>query len=127
MKQKTGRKLLSILLTLAMVIGLMPGMGLTAYAAGTNVKIESEIATYKATVAASTTLPQDYSIQTLLSQFDWDVTVNSVSINSGSAQIKSGSGKDGTNTLTKDTDYTVTYTNNTNAGTATVTVTGMGD
>ena len=33
MKQKTGRKLLGFLLTLAMVIGLMPGMGLTAYAA----------------------------------------------------------------------------------------------
>ena len=34
MKQKTGRKLLSFLLTLAMVIGLLPGMGMTAYAAG---------------------------------------------------------------------------------------------
>ena len=33
MKQKTGRKLLSFLLTLAMVLGLMPGMSLTAYAA----------------------------------------------------------------------------------------------
>ena len=33
MKQKTGRKLLSFLLTLVMVVGLMQGMGLTAYAA----------------------------------------------------------------------------------------------
>ena len=33
MKQKTGRKLLSFLLTLALVLGLMPGMSLTAYAA----------------------------------------------------------------------------------------------
>jgi len=32
-KRKLGRKLLSFLLTLAMVIGLMPGMSLTAYAA----------------------------------------------------------------------------------------------
>ncbi len=32
-KRKLGRKLLSFLLTLAMVVGLMPGMGLTAYAA----------------------------------------------------------------------------------------------
>ena len=32
-KRKLGRKLMSFLLTLAMVIGLMPGMGLTAYAA----------------------------------------------------------------------------------------------
>ena len=34
MKQKTGRKLLSFLLTLAMVVGLFPGMSLTARAAG---------------------------------------------------------------------------------------------
>ena len=33
MKQKTGRKLLSFLLTLAMVLGLVPGMSLTALAA----------------------------------------------------------------------------------------------
>ena len=32
-KRKLGRKLLSFLLTLAMLVGLMPGMGLTAYAA----------------------------------------------------------------------------------------------
>ena len=32
MKQKTGRKLLSFLLALAMVIGLIPGMSMTAYA-----------------------------------------------------------------------------------------------
>lgn len=31
-KRKLGRKLLSFLLTLAMVVGLMPGMSLTAYA-----------------------------------------------------------------------------------------------
>ena len=33
MKQKIGRKLLGVLLTLAMVVGLVPGMSLTAYAA----------------------------------------------------------------------------------------------
>ena len=32
-RKKLGRKLLSFLLTLALVLGLMPGMGLTAYAA----------------------------------------------------------------------------------------------
>ena len=37
MKQKTGRKLLSFLLTLAMLVGLMPGMGVTAYAASKTV------------------------------------------------------------------------------------------
>ena len=33
-KRKSGRKLLSFLITLALVVGLMPGMGLTAYAEG---------------------------------------------------------------------------------------------
>ena len=37
MKQKTGRKLLAFLFTLAMVVGLMPGMSLTAYAAESTV------------------------------------------------------------------------------------------
>ena len=37
MKQKTGRKLLSFLLALAMVVGLMPGMSLTAHAEDTKV------------------------------------------------------------------------------------------
>ena len=31
-RKKLGRKLIGFLLTLAMVVGLMPGMGLTAYA-----------------------------------------------------------------------------------------------
>ena len=37
MNQKTIRKLLGVLLTLAMIVGLMPGMGLTAHAASTTV------------------------------------------------------------------------------------------
>ncbi len=36
-KRKLGRKLLSFLLTLVMIIGLMPGMSLTAQAAETSV------------------------------------------------------------------------------------------
>ena len=32
-RKKTGRRVLSFLLTLAMVVGMMPGMSLTAYAA----------------------------------------------------------------------------------------------
>ena len=32
-KKRTGRRWLSFLLTLAMVMGLVPGMGMTAYAA----------------------------------------------------------------------------------------------
>ena len=45
-KRKFGRKLLSFLLTLAMVIGLMPGMGLTAYADGTTYNPASEYHDY---------------------------------------------------------------------------------
>ena len=37
MKQKTGRRVLSFLLTLVMVVGLIPGMSLTAYAAADEV------------------------------------------------------------------------------------------
>ena len=37
-KRKLGRKLLSFLLTLAMLVGLVPGMSLTAYAAGVQYK-----------------------------------------------------------------------------------------
>ena len=33
-RKKLGRKILGVLITLAMIIGLMPGMSLTAYAAG---------------------------------------------------------------------------------------------
>ena len=38
-RKKLGRKLLSFLLTLAILVGLMPGMGLTAYAASTTVTL----------------------------------------------------------------------------------------
>jgi len=34
MRQKTGRKLVGVMLTLAIVVGLLPGVSLTAYAAG---------------------------------------------------------------------------------------------
>ena len=41
MKQKLGRKLIGFLLTLAMVVGLMPGMSLTAYADGTVTEVST--------------------------------------------------------------------------------------
>ena len=45
--QKTGRKLLSFLLTLAMVVGLLPGMWLTAYATeGNRVSFSSSTNSY---------------------------------------------------------------------------------
>lgn len=44
-KRKLGRKLMSFLLTLALVLGLMPGMGLTAYAAPTETLLTTITAT----------------------------------------------------------------------------------
>ena len=55
MKQKTGRKLLSFLLTLAMVVGLMPGMGLTAYAAQETKTVTWNYATWEAIRSGNTT------------------------------------------------------------------------
>ena len=54
MKQKTVRKLLSFLLTLALVLGLMPGMGLTAYAAPTETLLTTITATGKEQASYST-------------------------------------------------------------------------
>ena len=54
MKQKTGRKLLSFLLTLALVLGLMPGMSLTAYAAPTETLLTTITATAKEQASYST-------------------------------------------------------------------------
>lgn len=44
-KRKLGKKLLSVLLTMALVLGLMPGMGLTAYAAPTETLLTTITAT----------------------------------------------------------------------------------
>ena len=54
MKQKTGRKLLGFLLTLAMVVGLMPGMSLTALAEGTTYNPASAYTDYAALNSSNT-------------------------------------------------------------------------
>ena len=43
---KTKKRLLSILLSLAMVLGLMPGMSLTALAAGKTITWDSILRSY---------------------------------------------------------------------------------
>ena len=53
-RKKLGRKLLSFLLTLAMLVGLMPGMGLTAYAAETTVTWKASDITGKASQTSFT-------------------------------------------------------------------------
>ena len=53
-KRKSGRKLLGFLLTLAMVVGLMPGMGLTVYADGTTYNPASEYHDYENLISTDT-------------------------------------------------------------------------
>jgi hypothetical protein len=53
-RKELGRKLLSFLLTLALVLGLMPGMGLTAYAAPTETLLTTITATGKEQASYST-------------------------------------------------------------------------
>jgi uncharacterized protein YjdB len=54
MKQRTGRKLLGVLLTLVLVLGLMPGMGLTAYAAQETKTVTWNYATWEAIRSGNT-------------------------------------------------------------------------
>ena len=97
MKHKTGRKLLSFLLTLAMLVGLVPGMGLTAYAA------EATTLT-----AETTTWSEDCTITDNVT-ITGNVTVT--------ADI----------TLTIPEDKTLTVNGNINAEGKTVTVSGKGN
>ena len=53
-KRKSGRKLLGFLLALALVVGLMPGMGLTAYADGTTYNPASEYHDYENLISTDT-------------------------------------------------------------------------
>ncbi|MBR1567769.1 MAG: InlB B-repeat-containing protein [Lachnospiraceae bacterium] len=77
MKQKTGRKLLSFLLTLAMVVGMMPGMSLTAYADENVAKVgETEYATLSDALNAW----NDGTTLTLLANVETD---NTISMSSG--------------------------------------------
>ena len=89
MKQKgLGSKLLRLMLMMAMVIGLLPGMGVTAYAE-TKVIIRSQIDGDPVTVGEKIELPHDYTIKELLPQFlDGDRKATYVSITSDSAAIK---------------------------------------
>ena len=55
-RKKLGKKLLSFLLTLAMVVGLMPGMSLTALADGTTYSPASDYTGYEALKTGDTTV-----------------------------------------------------------------------
>ena len=67
MKNKTGRKLLGLLLTLALVLGLMPGMSLTARAADSTVSTESDLRNaLSSSGTATVTLGTDITITSTL-------------------------------------------------------------
>ena len=80
MKQKLGRKLLSFLLTLAMVVGLMPGMSLTAKADG---NVATVGGTEYATLSEALNAWNDNTTLTLLS----DVTTSSTVSVSGTKTL----------------------------------------
>ena len=113
MKQKTGRKLLSFILTLAMVVGLLPGMSLTAYA--DNDPVDYRTATVDGTTHAVTFSDQqctDYTVvtasTTALEDGKWyvvnaDVTINERITVDGTANLILVDGK----TLTANEGITV--------------------
>jgi len=103
-----GLKFLSLLLTLVMVLGLMPGMSLTAYAASAvNVKIVTTLNSESRTIAESTTLPQDYTVAALIPTMGWDQNSYDIQVNGTNAQIKSGSGKDMVITISDKGTFTI--------------------
>ena len=85
-KEKLGRKLLAFLLTLAMLVGLMPGMGLTAYAA---TFVSYKVASVNATTHAVTfddASCETYTVvtadTTTFEDGKWYVVSNSVTVSS---------------------------------------------
>ena len=116
MRQKTGRKLLGFLLTLAMVFGLLLGAGLTAYA-GEDLTSGEPTSTYRIDVkdvaynntrnfAAAATLP-----------YNLDATSTIHSLNYKSQSVLSVSVTSGTNVTVSGQTITVT-----DEGTATVAI-----
>ena len=81
-KRKLGKKLLSFLLTLAMLVGLMPGMSLTAYAEGTAVDLSTLTGNYTAT--DGDVLSGTASGKTVTIPAGATVTLNGVNISNGS-------------------------------------------
>ena len=106
---KTKKRLLSILLSLVMVLGLMPGMSLTVQAASAvNVKIvTTQNSGSSWTIAESTTLPQDYTVAALMPMMGWDQDSYNIQVNGTNAQIKSGSGKDMVITISDKGTFTI--------------------
>ena len=62
-KKKTLRKLLSFLLTLAMVVGMMPGMSLTAYADNTETLLTTITAVGSSNANPATSANVSYSVE----------------------------------------------------------------
>ena len=104
-RKKSGRKLLSFLLTLAMVVGLMPGMGMTAYAADGDT-------TYTITIPSTLTVANSgwnatdgiSATGSLASGKKLTVTASSAN----SFKLKSGNNEVGYTLATASTDTTAT-------------------
>ena len=101
MKRKM-KTFFGILLSLALVMGLMPGMSLTAYATSQQhvviITTDSDPSySYlgSTTIDENTTLPKDYTIQQLVGEnlVDWaNYTATSVTVNGDNAVKGSGTG-----------------------------------
>ena len=100
-KGKVGSRLLSFFLTLAMVVGLMPGMGLTAYAAPTETLLTTITATAKEQANYSTA-----NVATV--SFSYTANGSSSYMNNGTTATWGWWGYGWTATVTPADGYTIT-------------------
>ena len=88
MRQKM-KQLMGILLSISLMLGLVPGMSLTAWATNAvNVKITSKSSSSSTiwTRASSTTIPENDSVRWLVPQLNWDnITVTEITITGSNA------------------------------------------
>ena len=107
-KRKLGRKLLSFILTLAMVVGLMPGMSLTAQAAGN----EGAYAKYLVTTETNKNKSGDdlTALQVTFNERQWYIIEDnsSRSATSGTVTLLSADTSFGTKTF-DDANYSNKY------------------
>ena len=90
MKQKTGRKLLGVLLTVALLLGLAPGLGMPATAEGTTAEGTTAYAAYLVTADSNNNKSSSElkAIQVTFNGYKWYIIEdNSTSRNSGTITL----------------------------------------